>query len=119
MIKCKLDEDLPASAMKGLLHGKGDITSVSDQNLCGTKDSELWGIVQKENRIFITADRGFGDIRHYPPGSHYGILLLRPDEEGIDPLIELIKGLVASYSLDDLKGAICVVSPRGIRIRRS
>ena len=39
--------------------------------------------IQKDERYLVTADKGFGDIRTYPPGTHHGILLLRPDEDGI------------------------------------
>jgi hypothetical protein len=37
---------------------------------------------------FLVTDKGFGDIRVYPPGSA-GVLILRPDEDGIRPMVEL------------------------------
>ena len=30
-----------------------------------------------ERRLIVTLDRGFGDIRLYPPGTHAGVLVLR------------------------------------------
>jgi hypothetical protein len=65
----------------------------------------------------VTADKGFGDIRSYPPGTRAGILLLRPDEAGIRPLLELLKDVLAEYDLADLSGAVAVATSRGIRIR--
>ena len=54
----------------------------------------------------------------YPPGKHRGILLLRPDEDGIRPLLELLQMVLTSYSLSDLVGTTLVVTPKGIRLRR-
>jgi hypothetical protein len=67
----------------------------------------------------ISSDKGFGDIRLYPPGAHAGVLVLRPDEDGIRPVIELAQKTLAQYRLDDLVGAIAVATPRGIRIRHA
>jgi uncharacterized protein (DUF433 family) len=52
---------------------------VIKQDMGGWKDAELWEAVQSERRFLITADKGFADIRLYPPGTHNGVLLLRPD----------------------------------------
>jgi len=85
----------------------------------GWKDQALWESVQSEQRFLITADKGFGDIRTHPPGTHSGVLLLRPDLDGIRPLIQLLERTLAAYDLPDLYSTITVVSPRGIRIRRA
>jgi hypothetical protein len=84
----------------------------------GWKDAEVWKVVQAEQRFLVTADKGFGDIRAYPPGSHAGVLILRPDEDGIRPMVELIQQTLVGYTLDVLAGTITVVTPRGIRVRR-
>jgi hypothetical protein len=31
--------------------------------------------------MILTLDRGFGDVRSYPPGSHPGIIVLRPADQ--------------------------------------
>lgn len=69
--------------------------------------------------MLITADKGFGDIRLYPPGTHGGVLLLRPDEDGIDPLVDLLRRILEGKGLEPLRGMVTVVTPRGVRIRRS
>ena len=85
----------------------------------GTKDNALWQAVQAEERFLVTADKGFGDIRNYPPGSHYGALLLRPDQAGIRPVLQLLEQTLAAYELEALAGTVAVVTPRGIRVRRA
>ena len=72
----------------------------------------------KGERFLVTADKGFGDIRIYPLGTHFGILLLRPDEDGIRPVLKLLQKVLNSYNLEGLVGATTVATPRGIRLRR-
>jgi predicted nuclease of predicted toxin-antitoxin system len=83
------------------------------------KDPALWQAVQAEGRFLVTADKGFGDIRFYPPGTHAGVLLLRPDQDGIRPVVELLERVIQNYDLQNLAGTITVTTPRGIRIRRA
>lgn len=118
-MRIKVDEDLPA-IVANKLHALGyEADTVIDQGMGGWKDPQLWLAVQSEGRFLVTADKGFGDIRIYPPGQHMGVLLLRPDENGIRPLLELVDLVLARYRLEALVGLLAVVTPRGIRIRRA
>ena len=117
-LKVIVDEDLPRQAVQLLREHGYDAASVIEQGMGGWKDPPLWVAVQKHERYFVTADKGFGDIRVYSPGTHHGILLLRPDEDGIRPVLELLQRVLDSYNLEDLGGAITVATPRGIRLRR-
>jgi predicted nuclease of predicted toxin-antitoxin system len=117
-LKVTVDEDLPRQAVKLLQDHGYDAASVVEQGMGGWKDADLWIAIQKDERYLVTADKGFGDIRVYPPGAHRGILLLRPDEDGIRPVVELLQKVLDAYNLEDLVGATTVASPRGIRLRR-
>jgi predicted nuclease of predicted toxin-antitoxin system len=117
-MRIKVDEDLPR-IVTTLLNAHGhDAVSVFDQHLSGSKDPDLWDVVQAESRFLVTADKGFGDIRCYPPGHHAGVLVLRPDEDGIRPLVDLLKRVLHHYDLTTLAGMTTIASPRSIRIRR-
>jgi predicted nuclease of predicted toxin-antitoxin system len=76
LVRIKVDEDLP-HVVVSLLRQAGfeDTRSVVEQGMGGWKDSSVWKAVQEEGRFFITADKGFADIRLYPPGEHAGVLL--------------------------------------------
>jgi predicted nuclease of predicted toxin-antitoxin system len=115
----KVDEDLPQAAVEMLKKYGYDAASVLDEKLGGSKDSVLWQVVQAECGFLITADKGFGNVRLYAPGKHHGVMLLRPDEDGIRPILALLQLVLASRKLDDFKSTLVVVTPRGIRVRRS
>lgn len=117
-LKVVVDEDLPRQAVAILRERGYDAESVVELNWGGWKDPQLWIAIQKEERYLVTADKGFGDVRIYPPGKHFGVLLLRPDEDGIRPMIELLEKVLNTCKLEDLVGATTVATPRGIRLRR-
>jgi predicted nuclease of predicted toxin-antitoxin system len=118
-VRVKVDEDLPKAAVQMLRHHGHEASSVVEQGMGGAKDHSLWQVVHAEDRFLVTADKGFGDIRGYPPGTHAGILLLRPDQGGIRPVLEILERTLAAYDLEVLAGAVTVVTPRGVRIRRA
>jgi predicted nuclease of predicted toxin-antitoxin system len=47
---------------------------VIDEGLSGKSDREVWEVACAEKRFFVTMDTDFTDIRHFPPGTHAGIL---------------------------------------------
>jgi hypothetical protein len=67
----------------------------------------------------MTADKGFADLRRHPPGSHAGVILLRVAEESRRAYLELAAIAFDRLNLDELAGAVVVVTHRGIRIRRA
>ena len=71
-VKVKVDEDLPRAAVDLLRDWGYDAAGVYEQGMSGWKDPELWRAVQAEGRFLVTADKGFGDIRTYPPRNSPG-----------------------------------------------
>ncbi|MCB9435357.1 MAG: DUF5615 family PIN-like protein [Ardenticatenaceae bacterium] len=115
----KVDEDLPPIAATWLRDKGYEASTVVQQGMGGWKDPQLWRVVQQEGSFLLTADKGFADIRQFPPGSHAGVLLLRPDRDGIQPILELLKDVLASIKLQDIQRAVAVATPNGLRIRRA
>ena len=117
-LRVKVDEDLPFEVAELVRRAGHDVDTVVGEGMGGAKDAVLWQAAQSEQRFLITADKGFGDIRVYPPGTHAGILLLRPNEDGIGPLVHLVRRVLADEPLDRLRATVAVASPRSIRIRK-
>jgi predicted nuclease of predicted toxin-antitoxin system len=107
----KVDEDLPRG-IDDLFDSRGhNAATVVGQGWSGVSDETLWSRVQSEGRWLITADKGFADLRKYPPGSHAGVILLRPREESRRAYLELAARAVVRLDLDNERGAIIVVTP--------
>lgn len=114
----KLDEDLSASLAESLAAHGYQARTVPGQGWGGFKDPLLWPKVQAERIFFVTADKGFGDLRAYPPGSHAGILVLRPERESVPEFRRLLDQVLAKHRLESLAGYVTVASFRSIRVRR-
>jgi hypothetical protein len=54
--------------------------------------------------MLVTLDRGFGDIRAYPPGSHPGIVVVSTSDESPSALAELLVSFLAEHDLTALAG---------------
>ncbi len=78
----KLDENLGRSPVALLRDAGYTVDRVHDQGLSGAADEVVWQRVCTEDRFFVTLDLDFSDVRRFPPGSHAGILLLRPRSRG-------------------------------------
>ena len=118
-MRIKVDEDLPRATIQMLRERGYQAEGAVEQGMGGWKDPALWQAVQAEPRLLVTADKGFADVRIYPPGSHAGVLLLRPDRAGIRPMVELLERVLTGYDLEVLAGATTVATRRSIRIRRT
>lgn len=115
----KLDEDLSPAVAAPLLERGYEVRTVYGQGWSGTPDAELWQRLITEGVFFITADKGFGDVRAYAPGTHQGILVLRPTSESISAYCDLLRATLERTTLEELKGSVSIASASGLRTRRS
>jgi predicted nuclease of predicted toxin-antitoxin system len=99
MAVVKLDEALSRMLIE-LFRSRGHaVRSVREQGWGGMSDSLLWPRIQAEDVFFVTTDKDFGDIRVYPPGTHGGILVLRPARESLLYFKSLIEDFLTRHSL--------------------
>ena len=117
-IRVKVDEDLPRQVADLFSERGQDAVTVVMQGWQGFTDAALWPLVQQEERWLITADKGFADIRIYPPGNHAGVLLFRLEEESRRGYLELTQTALERLQFEELTDSIVVVTQRGIRIRK-
>jgi len=117
-VKFKLDENLPSRAADPLLEGGHDVETAQAEGLGGESDQHLAEAARSEGRAIVTLDRGFADIRAYPPGTHPGIVVLRLPDQRPGLVAEALRRLVGEHEMADLHGCVVVVQPNLIRIRR-
>ena len=76
-MRFKLDENLPGSLVATLENAGHDAATVTEQGLQGKPDERVASVCRAEDRILLTLDSGFADIRVYPPTDHPGIVVFR------------------------------------------
>jgi len=117
-IRVKLDENLGLSHLEALRRSGYSAERVPEEGLSGAPDEIVWQRVCEEGCFFLTLDIGFADIRRFPPGSHPGIIVLRPSNKGRDAITGILVRFLQEYDLEDLKGCLVVVDEKHVRIRR-
>jgi predicted nuclease of predicted toxin-antitoxin system len=115
-MKIKLDENLPAKLVPLLQQRGHDVHTVPDENLGGSADAEVWRAAKAEGRFLITQDLDFSDIRHFAPGTHYGLLLLRLREPGALALTRAVSSVATE--IDHWQGCFVVLTDHKLRIKR-
>ncbi|HLJ07790.1 MAG TPA: DUF5615 family PIN-like protein, partial [Acidimicrobiia bacterium] len=73
--------------------------------------------LKTDGRFLITLDKGFGDIRAYPPGTHPGILVLRLADESPVAVRQAVSEVLDHHRLDGLDGTVTVFHRGRLRIR--
>jgi predicted nuclease of predicted toxin-antitoxin system len=117
-VKVKLDENVTTAAEALLAQHGHDVDTVADEGLTGGADSAVIAACRSGERMLVTFDVGFGDIRAYRPGSHNGIVLLRLADQRPDITLDVLRRFLLEHVLEELAGALIVVSDDRVRIRR-
>lgn len=118
-MRLKLDENLPLDLAHFLSDRGHDVETVLGERLGGEDDPLVVRAATDEERLVFTLDRGVGDIRRYPPGSHPGIVVLRPASQDAGSLLELVDRFLQWAQLSQLNGCVLIVEPHRVRVRRA
>ena len=113
----KIDENLPVEIAAVLTKAGYDATTVLEQRLSGSSDADIAMVCRKEERILITLDLDFADIRAYPPKHSPGIIILRLKQQDRPHIMELFEWVVPMLSRESLRHHLWIVEERQIRIR--
>ena len=86
------------------------------EELGGEPDQTVVEIARAEDRIFVTLDAGFADIRDYPPAEFPGIWVLRAQSQGIESVLSLLRGALAILETESPSNRLWIVEPGRIRV---
>lgn len=115
----QLDENLPDSVVAMLGRVGHDVDTARAEGLRGAKDPALLAGATADGRLLLTLDRGLGDIRAYPPGTHGGVLVIRLEHHSPHAIRQAAERIGATVDLADLQGCIAVWRDGELRVRRS
>jgi predicted nuclease of predicted toxin-antitoxin system len=119
MARFKVDENLPTAVADALRAAGHDAMTVEDQGLVGTDDVSIGRVCRSEQRAILTLDRGFGDPRRHPTAGGPGVIVLRPSSQDRHVALALVSRMIARLDAEPLAGALWIVEPGRIRIRRT
>ncbi len=116
-MRVKLDENLPIR-LKALFERSGhDSATVLDEGMGGASDPDVAAACLAEERVLITQDLDFSDIRTYPPADYFGIVVLRLSTSARDAVLEVGGTLIEHLEEAAPGGQLWIVERSRIRIR--
>jgi predicted nuclease of predicted toxin-antitoxin system len=117
-MKVKLDENLPEELAELFAAGGHDVHTVRAESLVGRDDQAVFAAAVYEQRILITQDLDFSDLRQFKPGTHPGIAIVRLRNPSRRQLIERVGQLIQTEAIESWSGCFVVISDKKLRIRR-
>ena len=115
MTRLKLDENLPSRAALTLRQAGHDVSTALDEGLGGASDTALANACADEDRILLTLDLDFADIRAYGSPDSPGIVVLRVPRQGVASICGLLERSAQELGETSIRGGIWILEPRRIR----
>jgi len=116
-VKFKVDENLPVDVAQLLREAGHDVYSVHEQGLVGVKDQVLAAVCRSENRVMVTLDTHFADIRTYPPENYSGLIVLRLARQDKPHVLETMRRVLKLFPAETLEGKLWIVDEKRVRVR--
>jgi predicted nuclease of predicted toxin-antitoxin system len=116
-MRFKIDENLPVEFAQLLQAAGYSAETVPAEGLGGQPDEAIFAFCQQEQRVLVTLERGFGDIRRYPLGLHAGIIVLRPARQDREMCLALLEQLLPLLREQEVVGRIWIVELGRVRVR--
>ena len=116
-MRVKLDENLPVELKRLLASDGHDAETVLDEAIGGATDAQIASICLDENRVLMTQDLDFADIRTYPPSEYPGIIVFRLPNQRRDVLLGVGANLIETLAGASPDGQLWIVEEDRVRIR--
>jgi len=113
----KIDENLPVEIAELLTNAGHNAKTVNEQQLQGARDPVLIDVCKSENRVLVTLDTDFSDIRAYPPQEFSGIIVLRVVSQAKQHVIKVFQGIIPLIQREPLNQHLWIMEETKVRIR--
>lgn len=117
MLRFKVDENLPTEVAMLLRDAGYDAVTVVDQKMGGRDDLVIAEICQDEQRIIVSLDLDFSDIRSYSPIDFAGIIVFRMVKQNKSRIVASAKRVIPLLGSEEIAGKLWVVDESRVRIR--
>jgi predicted nuclease of predicted toxin-antitoxin system len=113
----KIDENLPVDVAQLLREAGHSVSTVLEEGLGGCTDDVVAKVCQEENRVLVTLDGGFADIRTYPPVEYAGIIVLRLQRHDKPHVLQAWARAIEILATEPISGKLWIVEERRVRVR--
>ena len=118
MIHFKLDENMPTQAVAELRNAGHDVRTVLEEGLGGAADSTVSAACTTEDRILVTLDLDFADIRRPGLAESPGVLVLRLARQDAGSVCAGLHAALPDLERESLRGSVWILEPHRVRVWR-
>jgi len=102
--------------LSGLGH---DVLNIREAGLSGISDDEVYQLACKDKRVIITMDKDFSRIFRFPPEKCGGIIVVKIYKRKVEETLKIFRKCFETIREEEIKRNQIVITPEGIRIKRS
>lgn len=115
-MKFKVDENLPIDVAARLRAAHYDASTVHEQQLGGKPDWRISEVCREEDRVLLTLDLDFANVRAYPPRDYAGIIVLRLSRQDKRHVLNTLERVLALLMQEIVYRRLWIVEETRIRI---
>lgn len=115
-MKFKLDENLPVEVAELMRTADHDVKTVPEEKLQGAGDRLVLDMCIGEDRVLVSLDTEFADIRAYPPEELPGVVVLRLKSQAKRHILEVFRRLLPLIVTEPLRHHLWIAEENRIRI---
>lgn len=115
-MRFKVDENLPIELAQLLRDAGHEADTVMDEGLSGAIDESIAHRCRDEDRIVVTLDVDFANIRAYPPEDYAGLVVLRLASQRKPHVMAVFSQMMPLLTAESPRGHLWIVSEGGVRI---
>ena len=94
-----------------------DVHTAQETGLAGKPDDQILAYAVKHERVLITIDMDFSNIRHYPPKTHKGIIVAKMRPRNAEQVHYVLEELLSTIKEGALNQSLVIVAQNTYRIR--
>lgn len=116
-MRFKIDENLHDEVADLLTNAGYDAHTVHAEDLSGAEDADLARRYALEDRVLISLDLDFADIRMHPPSASPGLIVMRVGSQNRRHVLSIMQRVLTLLQRKTVRGKLWIVSDTGVRIR--
>ena len=113
------DENIQQVTARFLQERGWDVLCAAEEGLCGASDDCVFEHAQRQQRILLTYNAHFADIRELAAHRHHGVIRLRYSNQRVDFVHAHLLAAYDHLKNQDLRNTLVTLSDDRIRIRKT
>ena len=113
-----VDECVYAVTTQTLRSWGYDVVTAQEAGLDNHPDEDLLGFAVSEERILVSIDMDFSNVRHYVPTESRGIIILKIRPSVIQQVHDVLKRFLESRKEEEIRHTLVIIDRNKVRVRR-